>query len=55
MDLKVGYSITNTNIYRLTVELSVYVAVEKLQFSMIVFNSDDVEKSKKYVIVYNIW
>lgn len=45
----------STETYSLSVSVSIEVAIAKLQFSMIVFNANDVESSKKYVIVYNVW
>ena len=29
--------------------------ITNLHFSMVVFNSDDVQSSEKYFIVYNLW
>lgn len=55
MELRVSYQILNQNVYRLDVELEIYTIINKLQFSMIVFNSDDVQSSQRYVIVYSIW
>ena len=55
IDLRISYNIENTTTYKLAATLSTRVRIAKLHFSQIVYNSDDVESSKKYVIVYQLW
>lgn len=55
INLDVVYDIETESTYRLTATLSTNVMIAKLHFSQIVYNADDVESSKKYVIVYQLW
>jgi len=55
INLGIKYNIESEKNYKLSATLSTDVIVQKLHFSQIVYNADDVESSKKYVIVYQLW
>lgn len=55
IDLAIQYNIESEKTYKLSATLSTMVIIQKIHFSQIVYNSDDVESSKKYVIVYQLW
>jgi len=55
LDLSIKYDIESESTYKLSANFSTDAVIQKLHFSQIVYNSDDVESSKKYVIVYQLW
>jgi hypothetical protein len=55
IDLNIDAAVTSTSTYKMKATLSTQTIINKLHFSMIIFNSDDVESSKKYFIVFELW
>ncbi len=51
-NMRISYQIISSTTYNISVSISIQAMITKLQFSMIIFNQNDVENSKKYFIVY---
>lgn len=53
LDIRIdAYVISNTQ-YNITVSISINCMMDRLHFSMIIFDKDDVQESKKYMLVYD--
>ena len=55
ISLRIYPYIINETHYYWNLTLRVKVLVTNCHFSQVIFNSDDVESSKKYFIIYNKW